>query len=161
WAQKGALGWSFADVLPYFKRSESWKGGENTWRGGSGPLGVEFARTRDPIYDAWIEAGRAAGFPVTEDYNGARQEGFGPSQYTIRDGRRSSSARAFLKPARRRPNLTVQTRAHVAKVRLQGTRATGVEYVRDGKMMQAEAAREVIVSLGTYNSPQLLMLSGI
>ena len=136
WAQKGALGWSYADVLPYFKRSETWQGGENTLRGGSGPLGVEFARARDPIYDAWIKAGRAAGFPFTEDYNGAQQEGFGRSQYTIRDGRRSSSARAFLRPVRRRPNLTVQTQAHVGKIRLRGTRATGVEYVHEGVTLQ-------------------------
>ena len=99
WAQKGAQGWSYADVLPYFKRCESWQGGENAWRGGTGPLGTEWARTRDPLFDAWIEAGKASGYPHTEDYNGARQEGFGRSQYTIRNGRRCSSARAFLRPA--------------------------------------------------------------
>src|ERR1700758_3244206 len=96
WAQKGARGWSYADVLPYFRRGETWQGGENAWRGGSGPLGTEFAKTRDPLFEAWLEAGRATGFPSNPDYNGKEQEGFGRSQYTIRNGRRSSSANAFL-----------------------------------------------------------------
>ena len=162
WAQKGARGWSYADVLPYFKRGETWEKGENTWRGGSGPLGTEFAKTRDPLFDAWMEAGKAAGFPITPDYNGERQEGFGRSQYTIRDGRRSSSARAYLRPARGRANLSVVTRAHATRILMQGTRATGVEYVsRGGVPVQAVADREVIVASGTFNSPQLLMLSGI
>jgi 4-pyridoxate dehydrogenase len=161
WAQKGAQGWSYADVLPYFKRCESWQGGENAWRGGTGPLGTEWARTRDPLFDAWIEAGKASGYPHTEDYNGARQEGFGRSQYTIRNGRRCSSARAFLRPALKRRNLTVVTRAYATRVLLQGTRATGVEYVRNGAIVRATADREVILSGGTFNSPHLLMLSGI
>lgn len=161
WAQKGALGWSYADVLPYFKRSETWEGGENPWRGGSGPLGVQWARTRDPLYEAWIAAGQESGFPFTEDYNGAQQEGFGRSQYSIRNGRRSSAARAYLKPALRRPNLTVVTRAHANRILLQGTRATGVEYLRRGRTASIQADREVILAGGTFNSPQLLMLSGI
>ena len=86
WAQKGARGWSYADVLPYFKRAETWEGGEDEYRGGAGPLGTEWAKTRDPLYDAWIDAGKAAGIPHTADYNGASAEGFGNSQYTIRDG---------------------------------------------------------------------------
>jgi len=89
WAQKGARGWSYADVLPYFKRAETWEGGEDKYRGGSGPLGTEWAKTRDPLYQAWIDAGKAAGIPHTPDYNGASPIGFGNSQYTIRDGRRS------------------------------------------------------------------------
>jgi choline dehydrogenase-like flavoprotein len=162
WAQKGAIGWSYADILPYFKRSETWDGGENTWRGGSGPIGVEFAKTRDPLFDAWIDAGKAAGFPHTEDYNGRQQEGFGRSQYSIRNGHRSSTATAYLKPARSRPNLTVVTGAHATRVLLKGTRATGVEYVTTaGDTVQAAASREVIASSGTFNTPQLLMLSGI
>ena len=161
WAQKGARGWSYADVLPYFKRGERWQGGENAWRGGSGPLGVEFARTRDPIYAAWIAAGKAAGFPYTDDYNGRQQEGFGRSQYTIRNGRRSSASTAFLRPVLKRPNLTVETGAHVTKVRLAGTRATGVDYLHGDESKQVDAACEVIVALGTFSSPQLLMLSGI
>src|SRR5882672_6681410 len=86
WAQKGARGWSFADVLPYFRRGETWQGGANAWRGGGGPLGTQFARTRDPLFDAWMAAGAAAGFPHIADYNGPQQEGFGRGQYTIRDG---------------------------------------------------------------------------
>ena len=116
WAQKGARGWSYADVLPYFRRCETWEDGADTWRGGYGPLGTEFAKTEDPLYDAWLAAAKACGYPLTPDYNGKQQEGFGRGQYTIRDGRRSSSANAFLKPARGRKNLTVATeRAHDAR----------------------------------------------
>jgi choline dehydrogenase-like flavoprotein len=162
WAQKGARGWSYADVLPYFKRAETWEAGENPWRGGSGPLGTEYAKTPDPLFDAWLEAGKAVGLPHTADYNGAQQEGFGRGQYTIRDGRRSSSARAYLRPAKKRPNLIVATGAHATQVLMQGTRATGVEYVTDGgDTIRAEADRDVIVASGTFNSPQILMLSGI
>jgi 4-pyridoxate dehydrogenase len=162
WAQKGAHGWSYADVLPYFKRCESWQGGENPWRGGAGPVGTEYARTRDPVYDAWLEAAKAAGFPVTDDYNGKQQEGFGRGQYTIRDGYRSSAATAYLKPARGRPNLDVATGAHATRVLLAGTRATGVEYVKaSGDTVQVEAGREVILCGGAFNTPPLLMLSGI
>jgi 4-pyridoxate dehydrogenase len=162
WAQKGARGWSYADVLPYFKRGETWQGGENIWRGGSGPLGTQFAKTPDPLFDAWMDAGAAAGFPRNADYNGAQQEGFGRSQYTIRDGRRSSSARAYLRPARRRRNLRVETGAHVTRVLIEGARAIGVELVRaSGDLSSVWASREVILCAGTFNSPQLLMLSGI
>jgi choline dehydrogenase-like flavoprotein len=161
WAQKGATGWSYADVLPYFKRCETFAGGANAWRGGRGPLGTEFAKTTDPLYPAWIEAAKAVGIPNTPDYNAASQEGFGRSQYTIRNGRRSSAATAFLKPARRRPNLTVETRALVTRVILRGTTATGVEYAKDGQMLRVGAAREVIVSGGAFSTPQILMLSGI
>jgi choline dehydrogenase-like flavoprotein len=161
WAQKGALGWSYADVLPYFRRTETWEGGEDTFRGNGGPIGTEFARTPDPLYDAWIAAGQASGFPHTPDYNGGRQEGFGRSQYTIRDGRRSSAARAYLRPVRHRKTLTVETGALTTRVLTQGTRATGVEYVRRGRTVQAQASREVILAGGAFNSPQILMLSGI
>jgi choline dehydrogenase-like flavoprotein len=162
WAQKGARGWSYADVLPYFRRGETWAGGEDRWRGGAGPLGTEFARTRDPLFDAWIEAGRALGYPPNPDYNGATQEGFGRGQFTIRDGRRCSSARAYLRPARGRPNLEVMTSAQVRRVMTSGTRATGVELVsRSGDLIDAGAAREVVLCAGAFNSPQLLMLSGI
>jgi 4-pyridoxate dehydrogenase len=162
WAQKGARGWSYADVLPYFKRGETWQAGENAWRGGSGPLGTQFAKTRDPLFDAWMEAGRAAGFARNADYNGPQQEGFGRSQYTIRDGRRSSSARAYLRPARQRRNLHVETGAHATRVLIAGARATGVELVKEtGDLVRVRAACEVILCAGTFNSPQLLMLSGI
>src|SRR5215470_19840 len=166
WSQKkGATGWSYADVLPYFKRCETFAGGADAWRGGSGPLGTEFARTTDPLYPAWIEAAKAAGIPHTADYNGASQEGFGRSQYTIRNGRRSSASTAFLKPAMQRPNLTVETRALVTRVILRGTTAAGVEYVKGGQkggeVLRAGAAREVIVAGGAFSTPQILMLSGI
>jgi 4-pyridoxate dehydrogenase len=162
WAQKGAHGWSYADVLPYFKRAETWEGGESRWRGGSGPVGTEFAKTPDPLYDAWLDAARAAGLPVTNDYNSSQQEGFGRSQYTIRNGYRSSAATAYLKPARHRKNLRVVTGAHATRVLMQGTRATGVEYVRGSReTVRVEAGREVILAGGAFNTPPLLMLSGI
>ena len=161
WAQKGALGWSYAEVLPYFKRLESWQDGENAWRGGDGLLGVQWGKTRDPIYDAWIEAARLTGLPVTEDYNGRQAEGFGRSQFSIRSGRRCSAAVAFLRPARNRPNLTVKVRAHAARVIMQGTRATGIEFIQSGATHKAHATREVILCGGAFNTPQLLMLSGI
>ncbi len=162
WAQKGALGWSYADVLPYFKRTETWENGVNPWRGGSGPVGTEYAKTEDPVYDAWLDAARAAGLPVTDDYNGKQQEGFGRGQYTIRNGYRSSAATAYLKPARNRKNLTVETGAQATRLLMQGTRATGVEYIAaGGQTVRAEAGREVIVAGGTFNTPPLLMLSGI
>ena len=161
WAQKGARGWSYADVLPYFQRNETFEKGANPWRGGNGPLGTEFARTHDPLYEAWISAGEAAGYPFNPDYNGKQQEGFGRSQYTIRYGRRSSSANAFLKPARGRKNLTVAVNAQTTRVTLDGKRATGVDYVQNGATVHAAAGREVILAAGTFNSPQLLMLSGI
>jgi len=161
WSQKGARGWSYADVLPYFQRCETWQGGANTWRGGQGPLGTEFAKTQDPLYEAWIKAGEASGYPFNPDYNGKQQEGFGRSQYTIRNGRRSSSANAFLKPAKGRSNLTVAVNAHTTRVVLQGSRATGIEYMQGGAKIQADSSREVILAAGAFNSPQLLMLSGI
>src|SRR5437667_1305826 len=99
WAQKGAHGWSYADVLPYFRRCETWERGENAWRGGGGPLSVIDSRNRDPLFDAWLDAAREADWPFTEDYNGKEQEGFGRSQWTIRNGRRCSAAVAFLRPA--------------------------------------------------------------
>jgi choline dehydrogenase-like flavoprotein len=161
WAQKGARGWSYADVLPYFRRCETWENGQNPWRGDAGPLGTEFAKTADPLYDAWLAAAAACGYPLTGDYNGKQQEGFGRGQYTIRDGRRSSTANAFLKPARGRKNLSVVTNAHTTRVVLDGTRAKGIEYVKGGATVRAQAAREVILAAGAFNSPQLLMLSGI
>ena len=162
WAQKGALGWSYADVLPYFKRCETWEGGANPWRGGAGPVGTEFAKTTDPVYDAWLDAARAAGFPVTDDYNGRQQEGFGRGQYTIRGGYRSSAATAYLRPAKSRPNLDVVTGALATRVLIQGTRATGVEYAQGiRETVRVNADREVILSGGAFNTPPLLMLSGI
>ena len=161
WAQNGATGWSHKDILPYFKRAETWEGGESNSRGGNGPLGTEFAKTDDPLYEAWVDSARACQFPVTEDYNGEQGEGFGRSQYTIRNGRRSSTANAYLKPVRARRNLTVETHAHARKIILEGKVARGVEYEHHGMIIRAHAAREVIVAAGTFKSPHLLMLSGI
>jgi 4-pyridoxate dehydrogenase len=161
WAQKGCRGWSYTEILPYFKRCETWEKGENTWRGGDGPLSVIDSRNRDPLFDAWLDAARDADWPFTEDYNGKEQEGFGRSQWTIRNGRRCSAAVAFLRPASRRPNLTVETHALATRVVLEGTRATGVEYARSGRLHRAAATREVLLAGGVFNTPQLLMLSGI
>ncbi|MBX3649969.1 MAG: GMC family oxidoreductase N-terminal domain-containing protein [Burkholderiales bacterium] len=161
WVQDGAHGWSFKDVLPYFKRSESWERGGDDVRGGDGPVGVEGGRFRDPLLDAWIEAGQVSGFTHTDDLNGLRPEGFGRTQYSIRGGRRSSAAAAYLKPALRRPNLHLVTGGHAAKVAVEGRRATGLEYIHRGSRVRVIADREVILSSGTFNTPQLLMLSGI
>jgi choline dehydrogenase-like flavoprotein len=161
WAQKGALGWSYDDVLPYFKRVERWEDGENEWRGANGHVGVEWAKTDDPLYAAWIEAAKAAGYPHVEDYNAGTHEGFGRSQYSIRNGRRSSAAAAYLKPALKRRNLKVETNALTARVLMQGTKAIGVEYLSNGQALRAKAEEEVILSAGAFNTPQILMLSGI
>lgn len=161
WAREGAAGWSFADALPYFRRSESWEDGENSWRGGSGPLGTQWSRTRDPLFDAWREAGRRAGWPATEDANGIEPIGFGRAQFTIRNGRRASASAAYLKPALTRPNLSLRTGAHVTRVTFRGTRATGVDFVHQGAATHVEASREVILCGGVFNSPQILLLSGI
>jgi 4-pyridoxate dehydrogenase len=161
WSENGATGWSYAECLPYFKRSETWQGGENPWRGGDGPLGTEYARTRDPLFEAWIDAAKQAGLPYTDDYNGEHGEGVGRSQYTIRNGRRSSTSTAYLKPARNRPNLTVETNALTTRIVMDGKRARGVEFTNNGMTVVANADREVILSAGTFNTPQLLMLSGI
>jgi 4-pyridoxate dehydrogenase len=161
WAQKGAVGWSYADILPYLRECETYEGGEDTWRGGAGPLGVETAKNTDPLYDAWLEAGLQAGIPYTEDYNGKQQEGFGRSQSTTKDGRRCSAAVAWLHPAMKRPNLTVETYAYATKIIMEGTKARGIAYTRKGAQKEAIAERETILSGGVFNSPHLLMLSGI
>src|SRR5437868_7186544 len=161
WAQMGTRGWSYADVLRYFKRCETFEEGESEYRGGNGPIAVEWAKTRDPLFTAWLEAARAAGYPVIRDYNAATHQGFARSQYSIRNGRRCSAATAYLKPARGRPNLKVQTGALVLRVLMNGRRATGIEYSRGGRTFRVFAEREVIIAAGTFNSPQLLMLSGI
>jgi choline dehydrogenase len=161
WAQGGLRGWDYAHVLPYFKRAESRAGGGDDYRGEGGPLHVATGACRNPLYRAFIEAGREAGYPVTADMNGHQQEGFGPMDMTVRAGRRWSAARAYLDPARRRPNLTVRTRALARRVRLEGARAVAVEYLRGRRVVEARAEREVILAGGAINSPQLLMLSGI
>lgn len=161
WAQKGARGWSYADVLPYFKRVESWQDGESEYRGKSGNIGVQWAKTTDPMFTAWLEAARMAGLPVTDDYNASSGEGFGRSQYSIRDGKRCSAAVGYLHPAMKRKNLSVEVRAHVARITMERNRATGVDYEKAGQVLHANAEREVILCGGAFNSPQVLMLSGI
>lgn len=161
WSRNGATGWSYAEVLPYFKRCETWQDGANAWRGDSGPIGTEWGKTRDPLFTAWLEAAKQNGLPVTDDYNAGQPIGFGRGQYTIRNGRRSSAANAFLKPALGRPNLTLEVKAHAAKILMDGNRATGIEYYRGGNLIRATASTEVLLCGGVFNSPQLLMLSGI
>ena len=133
WASYGLPGWSFRDVLPYFKRAETWEDGESELRGGSGPLYVRRTKSIDPIFEAYMAAGQSAGHPFTEDYNGAEQHGFGWAQWTIRNGRRGSTSTIYLRPALRRRNLTVRTRAHVTRLLIENGRAVGVEYVRNGQ----------------------------
>jgi 4-pyridoxate dehydrogenase len=161
WARQGAIGWSYADVLPYFKRSESWEGGEDPWRGGSGPLGTQSARLDDPIHDAWREAARRAGWPRTGDANGADSTGLGSAQFTIHAGRRASAANAYLRPVLRRPNFALRTGVLATRVAMRGGRAEGVHFLEQGQERYAKAGREVIICGGVFNSPQLLMLSGI
>ena len=160
WARGGATGWSWNEVLPYFKRFETWEGGETPMRGGSGPLTVEFAKTDDPIEEAMYKAAVALGYPRTPDYN-SESIGFGRTQFSISKGRRHSAARAFLRDIMKRPNLTVLTHATARRVLLDGTKAYGVAYGHNGVVTTAEALREVILSGGSFNTPQLLMLSGI
>lgn len=161
WASLGNSGWSYSDVLPYFKRAEcSWRG-ENEFHGGSGPLPVTHAQATNPAQKAWLEAAQQAGFPYSDDHAGAAPEGFGPAELTIRKGRRMSTAVAYLRPVSKRPNLTVRTKAHVTRILMDGHRAVGVEYRQKGRIAQVRAVREVISSGGTFQSAQLLMLSGI
>jgi 4-pyridoxate dehydrogenase len=161
WAASGLAAWSYAHVLPYFRRQESWKGGSSFYRGGDGPLATQMTRFSDALIDAFAASGQAAGYKSTPDYNGAQQEGFGVWQMTVRDGRRCSSADAYLRPALPRENLTIEIEALVTRLIFDGRRAAGVDYVRHGKAVTAHAEREVILCGGVINSPQLLMLSGL
>jgi len=161
WAASGLAGWSFAEVLPYFRRQESWQGGASFYRGGNGPLTTQMCSFSDPLVQAFAAAGCEAGYPATSDYNGAQQEGFGVPQMTIRRGRRCSAADAYLRPALARKNLTIATHALATRLAFNGTRAAGVEYFSYGRTVTARAEREVILCGGVFNSPQLLMLSGI
>jgi 4-pyridoxate dehydrogenase len=161
WAASGLKEWSYAHVLPYFRRQESWMGGPSFYRGGDGPLTTQMTRFTDPLVEAFTAAGKAAGYKTTPDYNGAQQEGFGAWQMTVRDGLRCSAADAYLRPALQRDNLTVETGALVTRLLFEGRRAVGVEYVQRGRTVVARAGDEVILCGGVINSPQLLMLSGI
>ena len=162
WAKRPGLeNWSYFDCLPYFKKSETRHKGGNAYRGSSGPLFVSTGSGRNPLYKAFIEAGREAGYPVTQDMNGHQQEGLGVMDRTTHKGQRWSSARAHLRPAQSLGRVEVRTRCLVTRVLFEGRRAVGVEYVRGGVVEQARAVREVIISGGAINSPQILMLSGI
>ncbi len=164
WADSGAAGWSYADVLPYYKRMEHWHdgghGGDASWRGIDGPLHVTRGPRKNPLTHAFVEAGRQAGYPVTGDYNGEQQEGFGPFDATIYKGRRWSTANAYLKPALERPNCTL-VRGMAEKIVIEDGRATGIQIARGGKSEVIRANAEVIIAASSINSPKLLMLSGI
>ena len=157
----GCTGWGYADVLPYFLRAEDQRRGDSPYHGTGGPLRVEDQRYEHPLSRAWLEAAVASGLPRNEDFNGAHQDGVGHYQMTQRGGRRWSTADAYLRPAMRRPNLTVETDAYAGQLVLEGDRVRGVRYVRDGASREASATREVIVACGAVKTPQLLMLSGI
>ncbi len=161
WAAAGCDGWSYDDVLPYFRRSEDNERGQDAFHGSGGPMRVADSRSMHPLVDTMLEAARLAGHESNPDFNGARQEGVGRFQLTQRDGLRCSTADAFLRPAQGRANLSVIPRAMATRILFDGDRATGVEIVRDGRVEQLRAEREVIVSAGAYHSPVLLMLSGI
>ena len=163
WRQMGLPGWAYADVLPYFKRSESLEGGGDAWHGGEGPLNVSKASSPNPIYSAAIEAGAQAGHPLTKDFNGYQQEGFGPYQLTIHDGQRWSAARGYLHPALSRPNLTCLTGARTTRIVIENGRATGVEIHEDktGQRRTIMADGEVLLCAGAVQSPQILQLSGL
>ncbi len=166
WAQRVGLGnWSYAQCLPYFRKSETRARGGDAYRGDSGPLHVSTGACRNPLYGAFIEAGQQAGYARTDDMNGYRQEGFGPMDMTVHKGRRWSAAMAYLRPALKRPNLVLQTRSLTTRLLFEGPadapRAVGVELLHRGVLQQVRARREVILSGGAINSPQLLQLSGI
>lgn len=162
WKTRGATGWGYQDCLPYFRKADDWKFGTDTYRNTGGPLSVNNGNEmQNPLYRAFIEAGEQAGYGVTNDYNGARQEGFGPMHMTVKKGVRWSAANAYLRPALSRSNLKVVQRAHTRKVILESRVAKGVEYQVGDKVITDHADREVILSAGSIGSPQLLQLSGI
>ena len=161
WAQTGLPSWSYSRILPYFRKAETYDQGADDYRGGNGPLQVHRGEGKNPLFQAWVEAGRQAGYPVTTDMNGYQQEGFGAMDMTVARGRRCSAAVAYLKPAMARSNLTVRLRALTTRILFEGRRAVGVEYSHNGQIHQVRAEREVMLSGGAINSPQVLQLSGI
>jgi choline dehydrogenase len=161
WSQLGLAGWSYGDVLPFFRRSERHVERRDEFHGADGSLTVCRARGKNPLFDMFVEAGRQAGYRVNDDFNGEDQEGFGRYDFTIRDGKRCSASKAFLRPVLRRPNLIVATNALTHRIVIDKQRAIAVEYKKNGQIVRAAAAREIILSAGAINSPQLLMLSGI
>ena len=163
WEENGAEGWNYQTVLPYFKRAETWSGGADTYRGGNGPLSTNNGNdmTMNPLYQAFIDAGEEAGYGKTDDYNGYRQEGFGPMHMTVKDGVRASTSNAYLRRAMKRPNLTLKTGVLTEKVLFDGQRATGLEFRVNGQKQQATASKEVILSAGSIGSPTILQRSGV
>lgn len=162
WAEQGAEGWDYQSCLPYFRKAESWYLGADPYRGADGPLGVNNGNEmKNPLYQAFVEAGMEAGYLSIADYNGEQQEGFGPMHMTVKNGRRCSSSVAYLKPAMKRSNLTVKTGVQVSRVLLEGKQAAGVEFEIRGRLEQVRCEREVILSAGSIGSPHLLQLSGI
>jgi choline dehydrogenase len=161
WESEGARGWSFADVLPYFKRMERRAEGGDAYRGDRGPIGIRRVADLGPLYRVFLDAGRQAGYPFTDDVNGYRQEGFCRFDMNIDHGYRASSAFGFLEQSGRPPNLVIQTGARGCRLLFQGQRAVGVAYQRRGKPLEARADREVILCAGAIGSPQILLLSGV
>jgi len=161
WRQMGCEGWSYDDVLPYFKKSEDFQGPDAPHHGKGGGLTVRRGQATAPLYDALVAAGGEAGYPVTDDFNEPEREGFGRYHFTIRDGQRWTTAQAFLKPAMDRPNLTVRTGCHTTKLRVEQGRVVGLDYWHRSQGHTVRADREIVLSGGTINSPQLLLLSGI
>lgn len=163
WESLGAAGWNYQNCLPYFRRAESWIGGENAYRGGNGPVGTCNGNDMqlNPLYQAFIDAGKEAGYPETDDYNAYQQEGFGPMHMTVDSGVRASTSNAYLRRAMKRQNLTVKTGIVAHKILIEEQKAIGVEFEKSGKIQQAFCLREVISSAGSIGSPQLLQLSGI
>jgi choline dehydrogenase len=161
WASLGNSGWSYDEVLPFFKKSENNERGPSVYHGSGGPLNVADLRDPNPLTQAFVRAGMEIGIPHNNDFNGAEQEGIGYCQVTQKNGKRCSTAVGYLRPALRRSNLTVFTGTHVTHILMQGRRVVGVAYIKDGQKETAQAAREVLLSGGAINSPQLLMLSGI
>ena len=164
WEAMGASGWSYADVLPYYKRMETWDpaghGGDASWRGSDGPLHVTRGKRDNPLVQAFVQAGRQAGYQLTDDYNGQQQEGFGPMEHTIHKGARWSAAKAYLRPALQRKNCNL-IRGLARKIVFSGRRAVGVELLAGGGLKTVRAKKEVILASSSINSPKLLMLSGI
>jgi len=161
WDRQGAIGWSYADCLPYFKKSETYELGASQYRGGSGPLRVSRGTCSNTLHEVFLAAGTEAGYPFTDDFNGYQQEGVGRLDRTVHGGRRWSTATAYLKPSLQRSNLVVETRALANRVLFDKDKAIGVEYRTGTSTKHARASREVIICGGVFNSPQLLMLSGI
>ncbi|MEL0639589.1 choline dehydrogenase [Pseudoalteromonas aliena] len=162
WQQHGANGWDYQSCLPYFQKAESFYLGENTYRGGKGPLGVNNGNEmQNPLYRTFIKAGVQAGYASTDDYNASQQEGFGPMHMTVKDGVRSSASREYLDPVKSRSNLTIITGALAQRVILDGKKATGIEYKVNGDVKTAHAAKDVVLSAGPIGSPHILQLSGI